>query len=332
MRSDILVSIAVVDEAGPAATVPRLAQLAKDLSEAFLYFEVLYVLPESAKAGLEALSAQLAVLPNLRIIFASGGTRFYRRRLIGALEAIGDVVAVLDLDELSVPGLCRQLADAHGRNEVLIGRRASGSTASWGYPLLSLISRNIISAQTARTIVLPRTLIQSVTSRRSAALDLRFEPRNALSRYRPFDIDGATSRDSSGGRHMSSRSELFLEILLSGVPRYLKAYAAAGFGVMLGAIAYGIYAVAILMFRSHVAEGWFSTAIVQAGSTAFIAGGMSMLAIAMIAIYEHQHSGNDRVIVDEIANTSFFDKITSRNVELSDTSPRDPAKGGKADG
>ncbi|MFM5907979.1 MAG: hypothetical protein ACKOPO_10415 [Novosphingobium sp.] len=322
MRSDILVSVAVVDEQGPAATVPRLAGLARALAAQFVYFELVYVLPESAKAEIEPLSRQLALLPNLRIIFASDGTRFYRRRLIGALEAIGDIVVVLDLDELSHDMLCHQIAEAHRRNEVLIGWRPSRRSVSLSYGLLSLLSRNLISAQTARTIILPRELIQSVVSRRSAALDLRFEPRNALSRYRHFDIDGVTSKGGSGGRGAASRAELFLEILLSGVPRYLTAYAAAGFGVMIGAVTYGIYAVMILLLRDHVQEGWFSTAIVQAGSTAFIAGGMSLLAVAMIAIYELQHSGDDRVIVDEIANTSFFDKISARNVELADSDAR----------
>ena len=317
MRSDILVSVGVVDEEGPAATLPRLATLVAGLGTAFRYFEVIYVVQESRRGQLDALAAQIASLPNLRMIVTSDGTRFYRRRLIAALEAIGDVIAVADLDELSVEHLCRRLGEAKDINEVMIGWRPSRPASGWTYRLLSIASRNIISAQTARTVILPRELLNDIALRRSATLDLRFRPRVQFVRYRHFNVEGIRRR----GPHalLGSRAELLLEILMCGVPRFLKAYAATGFLVMIGSLLYACYAVAVLLLRSHVQEGWFSSTIVQAGSTAFIAGGMSMLSIALTAIYEHQQGGDDRVIVGEFANTSFFDKVTDRNVELTGT-------------
>lgn len=316
MRSDILVSVGVIDESGPAATVPRLVSLAAGLEREFRYFELVYVVSESVRGELDAQAGAIAAIPNLRIIFTSEGTRFYRRRLIAAIEAIGDVVAIVDLDEVSLEHLVELLGEANRRKEVLLGRRPSRPPSSWSYSLLSLVSRNRITAQAARTIVLPRELINTIVSRRSAALDLRFEPRSLLSRYGRFTIDGPGGKRARGRPALAGRYELFLEILICGVPRLLKAYAAIGFLVMAGAMLYGIYAVAVLLLRHHLQEGWFSTAITQAGSTAFIAGGVSVLSIAMTAIYERQHGGDDRIIVDEVTNTSFFDAASDRNVEL----------------
>ncbi len=326
MRSDILVSVAVVDEAGPAHTVPRLAGLVEALSQAYRHFEVLYVVSETARGALAPLAGEIARLPNLRVIVTSQGTRFYRQRLIAVLEAIGDVVALLDLDELPAAALMARLAESHDRNQILIGERPARARHRWTYGLLSIVSSNIITAQAARTILLPRGLINGVTTRHSAALDLRFEPRVPYARYRRFDVPGRPgSRGDPGQRH-----ELFLEILLCGAPRYLKAYAAAGVVVMAGASLYGLYAVGVLLFDRHVQEGWFSTAVTQAGSTAFISGGMSILAIGLLAIHERLHAGEDRIIVDEIANAGLFDGVTERNVEF--TGGADPAPAPSEDG
>ncbi len=312
MRSDILVSVGVVDEQGPTITVPRLAGLIEGLARAYRYFEVVYVVSEGARGELDALAAQIAPLANLRIIITGESTRFYRQRLIAMSEAIGDVVALFDLDDLGVDTLVAKLGEAKDNNEIMIGWRSARHRNRWSYGLLSLASRNHITAQAARTILIPRELMNGVISRRSAALDLRFEPRIPQGRYRRFEVAGKGS--TRGG--FAQRYELFIEILLCGAPRYLKAYAAAGFMVMIGASLYMVYALAVVLLRKHVQEGWFSTTITQAGSTAFIAGGMSILSIALIAIYERLHGGEDRIIVDEIANTSFFDKVTDRNVEL----------------
>ena len=252
-------------------------------------------------------------MANLRIILTSDGTRYYRQRLIGVLEGIGDVVALYDLDDLAPADLVGQIGAAKDANEILIGWRPSRPPSGWSYRLLSLASNNVISARAARTIILPREPLNAISARKSASIDLRFEARNAPTRYGRFDVSNPVIR--KGG--FSQRYELLMEILLAGAPRFLKAYAAAGFLVVAGSSLYFAYAIAVFFLRSHVQEGWFSTAITQSGSTAFIAGGMSILAIALVAVLEVLSGGNSRMIVDEISNTNFFDKVTDRNVELS---------------
>lgn len=313
MRNDLLVSVGVVDFGGPAQTVPRLIALAQGLGAAFRYFEVLYVLPESRRHELDPLAGELAAVPNLRVLLSGEGTGYYRQRLLAASEAIGDVVALLDLDDLPVEDLALRLGEAHDSRRILLGWAQGRRAGRLSYSLLGFASRNYLTAQATRTIIVPRDLLGPMIVRRSAALDLRFEPRTAPSRY----LHMAVTRPARRDRRMLHRGELFTEILLCGAPRFLKAYAAIGFGVALGSLIYALYAVGIILFRSHVQEGWFTTAIAQAGTTAFIAGGMSIMAIAFVSIYERLHGDDDRSLVDEISNTSFFDKGTGRNVELS---------------
>ena len=313
MRSDMLVSVVVVDEQGPEKTLPRLAGVLEVLGASFRYFELVYVVAESTRPALNAMAVQIAQMPNLRIILASDGTRYYRKRLIGTMEGIGDVVALYDLDELAPAELMTQIGAAQDSNEVRIGWRPSRPPSGWSYRLLSLASNNVISARASRTIILPREPLNALLARKSASIDLRFEARNAPARYRRFDIAQPAIR--KGG--FAQRYELLMEILLAGAPRFLKTYAAGGFLVVAGASLYIAYVIAVFFLRSHVQEGWFSTSIIQAGSTAFIAGGMSILSIALVAVLEILSGGNARMIVDEISNTNFFDKANDRNVELS---------------
>lgn len=312
MRSDILVSLAVVDEEGPRLTVPRLVEVVRALGSAFRFYEVIYVVRESAKAELTAMAGTIAAMPNLRILYASEGARFYRKRLISALEAIGDVVVIYDLNDIAIDKLFPFIGQAKDENKVLIGWRQSRPPSGWAYRLLSLASNNLITERAARTIILPREALGTIIARKSASIDLRFEAVNAPVQYGHFDI--ATRPGKGGG--FGQRYELLMEILLGGASRFLKLYAVLGFLVAVGSALYGVYAIAIILFGHHVQEGWFSTAITQAGSTAFVAAGMSILAIAMVAMLEVLNGGNSTLIVDEVSNTNFFDKVTDLNVEL----------------
>ena len=76
MRSDMLVSVVVVDEQGPEKTLPRLAGVLEVLGASFRYFELVYVVAESTRPALNAMAVQIAQMPNLRIILASDGTRY----------------------------------------------------------------------------------------------------------------------------------------------------------------------------------------------------------------------------------------------------------------
>lgn len=312
LRSDFLVSVAVVDESGPSLTIPQLRALSASLSLRFQYFEVVYVVSEQARDHLEGMAESIAELANLRIILTSETTNVYRQRLVAGAEAIGDVVALVDLEDQSFEDLATRLCEARDTNHIMLGRRIVRTPNSLAYQLLSLISRHIISTQTARTIILPRERMNAVLARKTAALDLRFEPRSPPSRYIPFGVAQPARRK----RKLGHRYDLLTEILMSGAPRYLKAFAGAGFLVSVGAMLYGLYAIDVILLRDHVQEGWFSTAIIQAGSTAFIAGGMSILALAMTAILEGLNGDNHPEIVDEMASTNFFDRITDLNVEI----------------
>lgn len=312
MRDDYLASICVVDDLGPDSTLPLLVDLEAVLAQNFRYFEIVYVVTERLGDRFTALVDRLARLPNLRTLITKDNVGFYRQRAIAASEAIGDVVAVVDLADLPGNELPARMHQAKDGNVVLLGWHASHRAGGLLYRVLSLLSRNAVSTRASRTIILPRERLNAILTRQHASIDLRFEPRGGPVRYDHFPV---TKRAGSKIR-TAHRYELLIEILRSGAPRFLKIYAALGFSVVIAAALYVLYAIIVVLTGSDVQEGWFSTAFVLAGSMGFISMGMSILAIALAEVLERSAGGDDRLIVDEIANISFFEHLTDRNVEI----------------
>lgn len=312
LREDYLASICVVDELGVDATLPLLVELEAVLGRNFRYFEIVYVVTESLRDRLKALADTLARLPNVRTLITDDHISFYQQRAIAASEAIGDVVALVDLADLHGEQLSILMHKARDNNLVLIGWRPSHQMSGFLYRFLSLFSRNAVTAQASRTIILSRERLNAILAREYASLDLRFEPRLGPVRYSRFLLAGKAASAS----RVAHRYELLTEVLRSGAPRFLKIYAILGFSVTIAASFYGLYAIIVLLTGKDVQEGWFSNAFVLAGSMGFISLGMSILAIALAAVLEHLAGGNDKMIVDELANISFFDQLTDRNVEI----------------
>lgn len=311
MRDDILVSVGVADEYGPRVTIPHLIELVRVLEDAFAFHEVLYVVPERRQGELAEMSESIANLPNLRVVLVSETTRYYRRRLIAAREAIGDVVALYDPNEMNPADLPALLTQAWDRNEIIAGRMPPRAGLGLTYRVLSFGSRYRVTERAARSIIFPREWLGNLLARRSAVIDLRFEARLPIVPYRPFDLARRATRNGQ----QSHRYELLVEIIQSDASRYLKGYALAGMIVAGGALVYILYAVAILLMRSHVQEGWFSNAVTLGGSTAFIALGMSLLAIAFVALLDAQQSADDRSVVGEISHVNYFKNARESNVE-----------------
>lgn len=312
MRDDFLASVAVVDEGDPRAILAALTAIHQQLATRFRYFELIYAVSESRRGTLAGLAGEFGKLTNLRTILIREGAGFYRRRAIAAGEMIGDVAALIDPAEVTASEVADLLIQSRDSNRILIGWRPVQRSAHLTYRLLSLLSRNLVSAQSSRTIILPRSELDALTARRNLPLDLRFEPRDAPSAFAHFEI----TRKRSAKSGLGERYQLLMEILRSGAPRYLKAYAATGFVVFVGALFYAVYAVAVWALRSEVQPGWFSTAVVLSGSTAFIAAGMSIVAIALSAALESLSGGDERMVLDEFVGAGLFDAAQDRNVEL----------------
>jgi hypothetical protein len=312
--AEFLASFCLVEETDVRLELPKAIALAKRMHEIFRYFEIIYLVNEGARDTVLSAASDIAGTRNLRIVFVNAGHSFYRRRLIAASEAIGDVVVLAsfdELDEVDVSALARA-AYAHERIQ-MVRRANSGAVFAVFHHLLTLSSTYRVDPADMRTIALPRGRLESILARSTATLDLRFEPRRGgdYDRY-PVEFSPSLRRRT----RMVERNELAAELVANSAPRYLKGYAMLAVLVAAGAAVYAVYVVAVLAFVRDVQPGWFSTNIVQAGSTAFIAGGLSIIALGIAEMYERSRGQARWTIVDEVANTTYFEHADKLNVDI----------------
>lgn len=315
---DFLASLCLPAEGGSVADeIAAIAALARDCSERLRYFEIVYVLDERSRSAVEACARQVAVIPNLRILFVRNDATFYKRRTIGAREAIGDVVAIGSFAELGRVDLPALAADSFRTDEVLLAQRAGTAGPSPVYALLRAVASHRINSRDMRSIALPRTRLLQALARESAAIDLRFEPKRGET-YVRVPVTRAGGPPPRGNAH---RLQLLAEIVSGASSAYLRAYALLSLFAFLAAIAYGLYAIVVVTTFRHVEPGWFTTNFIQSGSIAFLAIGFAIFALGLARLLEQRERGSTLGIVEEVGNVNFFRAAPELNVDMGRAEP-----------
>ena len=171
-REDFLVSVCLADPLRPAADLDRLIALAATLDTVFRYWEILIVTNGDDTYDCGAL---LATIKNLRILRTRSSVPFYRRRVISATEAIGDIVLLTSLEEIVGIDVADVILHAAELDRVIVGRRDRRHLLV--DPVLALLGRaGGVRAGTGETltVVYPRTILNQLLARPDRALALRF--------------------------------------------------------------------------------------------------------------------------------------------------------------
>jgi len=314
-REDFLVSIGLVQEGSIADDLKKLENLSQQVADRFHYSEIVYAVSERFHSSLSAEASTISKIRNLRIIIISNDISFYRRRVLIASEAIGDVVVLSsfrELDHISVADIAEEIFET---GDIILTRRSRRRIAMPVFhAILSAVSKYKVSSRDMRTIGIARTSLGKILNAPTATVDLVFEPKQGNENYKRQKVDYPTSLQSRST--MADRFELVSELVTNSAPRILRGFAILSTLVVFLAVAYAIYAGTVLLTVDNVQEGWFSTAIVQSGSVGFIAMALGLLCLGLAGIYDRLRGSDEGLIRDEISNTSFFDRTTDLNVEV----------------
>src|SRR5262249_36819521 len=127
-RPDFFVSLCLAQEGDVARELDGIAALAEACDQNLKYWEIVYVIGESFRSSIETLINGSTNIKNLRVVLVRDAAGYYRRRLIAASEAIGDVVVVTSLNEAAEINVLGFAAAAVASDQVVLGRRIGRSS------------------------------------------------------------------------------------------------------------------------------------------------------------------------------------------------------------
>jgi hypothetical protein len=117
-------------------------------------------------------------------------------------------------------------------------------------------------------------------------------------------------------RTLVQRLLVAADLTSHAAPRLLKWLAVASLAGLAGSIAMIFYALSLLLFVGHLAEGWFSTTIVISTSTGFICSALGCLGLGLARLLEKQQDQACDGILHQISNTDCFRQADILNVLL----------------
>ncbi|WP_322996502.1 hypothetical protein [Castellaniella sp.] len=324
IRQDFLISIVLADAADGTRYRDVLRHLVPRLDAAFQFWEVVVAIPEASREETAVFTHALKGLTNLRILRLSAAGSFYRRRLAGVTEAIGDVVILSALDEvinIDIPMLAQNI---YAGGEAIV---CTGQQSNWSRPS-SVVEHSIgwlsgyrVDLREMLTIGFPRAMLENMLQRPDAEILLRFEPLSGIFTFQRYPVVEGHTPTRRNWRDSRRRVALMGDMMINASPRTLRGLAFLSTCVAGIAVLYGIYAMFIWLLKADVAAGWLTTSLLQSLTTFLLGISIAAISTGLVRIFEMLSNEGRYAIVDEINTVDLIGNIQSTNVELNTASP-----------
>lgn len=329
-REDIVVSLCLSDLRAGEATFQAVRGLAERLDTAYRFREIVLVVDSAQR---EAFLPLVEQVDDLRLFVVRTGTEYYERRVIAAEEAIGDIVLLGNLDELTHMDALAFLETAEQANAITLANRSKPKPFKrlMASPFIALgrLAGFKVDPSDFQSIALPRTLLNHLLAHPEPRLALRFPPRDPGLPLERFAADkNVASRTAFS--HVSRRAHLLQTLLVYLTPAILSLVAISSSVLALVGLAYAAYILGVVMVVEVLAEGWLTTNAMLAISAVFM--GLSTLGLSLglqHLLRQNQAAGAERA-PEEVNRIDLFGKVASDlNVERDNVEPEQGAPVGR---
>lgn len=314
-RNDYLLSLVLVETELSDGIGAALKPVISTLSRAFQYWEIIIVI-KGIQSNSKIMSEQFANLPNVRVLSVWERAGYYRLRTLGASEAIGDVVIISTMDEVSLTDLALLADQSRAAEEpVVVGRSRLLDAFSPLRSLLGSLTGYNLRKSDTHTVAFPRHDLNRILELPTADLDLRFERQDAVIARRRLPVDEDTGWPERKG-HFVQRFALVSDLIASSAPRALSVITMLSAFVALASLLYCVYAVVVYFSGIDVQDGWLTISLVLGLTSFFLSCALGALSLGLVAILDKLSGGRRQVILEEFSNTDFFRDTDDLNVEM----------------
>lgn len=309
-REDVLVSVCFGDLPADAATLDGVVALARQLDARFRFREIIVVAEESRK---DALLGLVRRVENLRLFTVSDGTPFYRRRVIAADEAIGDVVMMANVAELPHLDPVAMIEQAADDQHIVLATRAAGLVdCMLAGPLVALgrLAGFKVGLRDLQTIAVPRTLLNQLLAHPDPDLALRFPPRDVRL---PLTFAAAVPGMPplrQAGQH-GRRLALLQKLLIYVAPSLLMAVTLVSALLAITGFLYAFYALGAWIVVEDITPGWLTLSAMLSLTAFFL--GVSVMGLSLGLQQLLARAGRDDFdgVTSEINRIDLFGQVAS---------------------
>lgn len=320
-REDILVSVAFSDAPATEEAFATIAGVAAEIDRLYRYHEIL-VITEAAAA--DSYAPLLERVPNLRLIKVRHGVQFYQKRVVAALEAIGDIVLLTTVEE--APGLdLPAFLDLARSEEVIV--TAEREQSSLLNPLIRTLGHAggfRVSTRQMLTAAYPRALLSVLMGYPDRQLTLRFPPRDPGIPLRRLPARNGTPAPRSV-LETARRLGLIQRLMMSSAPLVLRFVALLSVGVAVSALFYAAYVVVVVLTVSNLQPGWVTLSTVLSLTALFLGVSIFALSSGLQKLIEIASPDIADDVVGELGKADLFSQITDElNIEIETGDGRRP--------
>lgn len=316
-RDDLVVSVCITDITPSPTTFAAIQEFAKRLESRYRFNEMIVVVGAEHK---EAFHPLIRSVPNLRLFSVTHAMSRYQRRVVGAQEAIGDVVLIASLDDLDSLDAIAMLDQAADKGQLIIGLRAEphGMERFISLPLMALgrAAGFKVGLLFTQTLALPRTLINHILDHSAPDLALRFPPRDPRIPL-GFVTGNSSNRVKRETSENASRLGLIQTLVVYMAPRVLAAVISSSLILTLLGLGFAVYVLGVWLFVSDIAQGWLTTSMMLSLTALFFGVSVFGLSIGLQHLIQLQRRDRFENVVEEVNKIDLFGHVASElNVDL----------------
>lgn len=316
LREDVLVSVCFGHIPPDAASFDVVAKLARDLDARFRFREIVVIADESLR---DTYADLVQKVDNLRLLTVRDGTGFYRRRVIAADEAIGDVVLMTNVAELAHVDVVTMIERAADDQHAVLAIRSVGVVnRTLAAPLVALgrMSGFEVGLRDLQTLAVPRTLLNQLLTHPAPDLALRFPPRDIRL---PLDFAAAPS-DMPALRETGQqqrRLALLQKLLVYVAPSLLMAVTLASALLAVIGLFYAFYVLGVWIAVDDIATGWLTLSGMLSLTAFFLGVSIMGLSLGLQQLLASLERNDFEGGATETNHIDLFGKVASElNVDL----------------
>ncbi len=295
------------------------SKIVSEIKEKYEYYEFIFVF--GAAGSIQEIEAEKKKLKHVRLLRLTRSLPINVMVLAGLEHCIGDLVAVVKLNEVVPKSISLMLNQIKDKGDVVFGIDGKYSRLSvWKRAVVGLFGL-LVKIFTGAELRFDRSYFM-VLNRRAVMMigSIKFKP---VSISRVIDEIGLESYDFHGGKQflipakwvdLLGYSKECIKTIVYDSLAPLRMAIIAGIGGGLAAFFYGVYTASVFLFKSEVMPGWTTTNIMISGFFSLVFFSLAILGEYLGRILDEVKKRPSYFLKDDTSSEISVNDLTRVNV------------------